>query len=56
MKVIPLTPNFVAEIQEIQLDRITDSEFEQLYAAWLQYAVLRIRNQALDDEQLQAFS
>ena len=36
MKVIPLTPNFVAEIQEIQLDRITDSEFERLYAAWLQ--------------------
>jgi taurine dioxygenase len=56
MKVIPLTPNFVAEIQEIQLDRITDSEFEQLYAAWLQYGVLRIRNQDLDDEQLQAFS
>ena len=56
MKVIPLTPNFVAEIQEIQLDRITDSEFERLHAAWLQYGVLRIRNQDLDDEQLQAFS
>ena len=56
MKVIPLTPNFVAEIQEVQLDRITDSEFERLYAAWLQYGVLRIRNQDLDDEQLQAFS
>ena len=56
MKVIPLTPNFVAEIQEIQLDRITDSEFERLYAAWLQYGVLRIRDQDLDDEQLQAFS
>ena len=25
MKVIPITPNFVAEIQEIQLDRITDA-------------------------------
>ena len=56
MNVIPLTPSFVAEIQEIQLDRITDSEFERLYAAWLQYGVLRIRNQDLDDEQLQAFS
>ena len=56
MNVIPLTPNFVAEIQEVQLDRITDSEFERLYAAWLQYGVLRIRNQDLDDEQLQAFS
>lgn len=56
MKVTPLTPNFVAEIQEIQLDRITDSEFERLYAAWLQYGVLRIRNQDLDDEQLKAFS
>ena len=56
MNVIPLTPSFVAEIQEIQLDRITDSEFELLYAAWLHYGVLRIRNQDLDDEQLQAFS
>jgi len=56
MNVIPLTPSFVAEIQEIQLDRITDSEFERLYAAWLHYGVLRIRNQDLDDEQLQAFS
>lgn len=56
MNVIPLTPSFVAEIQEIQLNRITDSEFELLYAAWLQYGVLRIRNQDLDDEQLQAFS
>ena len=56
MNVIPLTPSFVAEIQEIQLDRITGSEFELLYAAWLQYGVLRIRNQDLDDEQLQAFS
>ena len=33
-----------------------NTEFEQLYSAWLEYGVLRIRNQDLDDEQLQTFS
>ncbi|MGY8852903.1 MAG: TauD/TfdA dioxygenase family protein [Pseudomonadales bacterium] len=56
MKVTPLTPNFVAQIEEINLASITDAAFEQLYAAWLQFGVLRIRNQDLDDAQLQTFS
>ncbi len=56
MKVTPLTPNFVADIEDVNLATINDAEFEQLYSAWLEYGVLRIRNQDLDDEQLQTFS
>jgi taurine dioxygenase len=56
MKVTPVTANFVADIEDVNLDSINDAEFEQLYNAWLEYGVLRIRNQDLDDEQLQTFS
>lgn len=56
MKVTPITANFVADIEDVNLATINDTEFEQLYGAWLEYGVLRIRNQDLDDEQLQTFS
>lgn len=56
MKISALTANFVAEIEDINLSTINGSEFEQLYTAWLKYGVLRIRNQQLDDAQLQTFS
>jgi taurine dioxygenase len=56
MKVTPITANFVADIEDVNLATINDTEFEQLYSAWLEYGVLRIRNQDLDDEQLQTFS
>ncbi len=56
MKVTLITANFVADIEDVNLATINDTEFEQLYSAWLEYGVLRIRNQDLDDEQLQTFS
>ena len=56
MKVTPIAANFVADIEDVNLATINDTEFEQLYSAWLEYGVLRIRNQDLDDEQLQTFS
>ena len=56
MKVTPITANFVADIEDVNLATINDTEFEQLYSSWLEYGVLRIRNQDLDDEQLQTFS
>ena len=56
MKGTPITANFVADIEDGNLATINDTEFEQLYSAWLEYGVLRIRNQDLDDEQLQTFS
>lgn len=56
MKITPITPDFVAEISEIDINTITDNEFNELYAAWLKYSVIRIRNQPLDEESLQTFS
>ena len=56
MKVTLITANFVADIEDVNLATINDTDFEQLYSAWLEYGVLRIRNQDLDDEQLQTFS
>lgn len=43
----PLTPNFGAEVLGLDLSRITDREFEQVYAAWLKYHVLLFRGQDL---------
>jgi taurine dioxygenase len=56
MKITPITSDFVAEISEIDINTITDNEFNELYAAWLKYSVIRIRNQPLDEESLQTFS
>ena len=56
MNINPITPNFVADISDIDLRSITADKFEQLYDAWLTYGVLRFRGQRLDEDALQAFS
>ena len=56
IEVQPVKDGFVAEITEADVRYLSDEEFEQLYAAWLQYGVLRLRNQSIDEDQLQAFS
>ena len=56
MPVNPISENFVADISSVDLANITDYGFEEIYAAWLKYGVLRIRNQPLDTESLQSFS
>jgi taurine dioxygenase len=56
IEVQPVKDGFVAEITEADVRHLSDEEFEQLYAAWLQYGVLRLRNQSIDEDQLQAFS
>lgn len=48
--------SFVAEVMDVDLGRISDSEFRVLYKAWLEFGVLRIRGQSLSDEELQSFS
>jgi len=52
----PMTPTFVAEISGVDVRSITDAEFEQIYAAWLEFGVLRLRDQPLNEDELQAFS
>ena len=34
--------SFVAEAMDVDLGRISDSEFQVLYKAWLKFGVLRI--------------
>ena len=57
MRITPIVnPQFVADIDDIDLLTLSESEFEEIYQAWLHYGVLRFRNQALDDHALQQFS
>ncbi len=54
--VTPVTNDFVAEINGTNVRQLSDQDFEQIYAAWLTYGVLRLRDQRLDEDELQAFS
>jgi len=56
LQITPLTASFVADISGVTLGALTDVEFETIYQAWLDYGVLRFRNQPLNDAQLQSFS
>ena len=56
MEITPLTPIFAAEIEGVELAQIDDEEFDELYRAWVEYGVLRVRAQALGDLQLEAFN
>lgn len=56
LQIRPLTPKLGAEIQQLDVTRLDDSNFEQLYQAWLAHKVVFLRAQDLDLEQLQQFS
>jgi taurine dioxygenase len=45
-----------AEVDGIDLRRITDADFAAVYRAWLAHSVLLFRGQTLDDDDLIAFS
>ena len=45
-----------AEVDGIDLRRITDADFAAVYRAWLEHSVLLFRGQTLDDDSLIAFS
>ena len=56
MQVIPITGTFGADITGVSLGSLSDAWFEQIYGAWLEYGVLRFREQSLTKDDLQAFS
>ena len=56
MRVEQVGQSFVAEVMDVDLGRISDGEFRVLYKAWLEFGVLRIRGQSLNDGELQRFS
>jgi taurine dioxygenase len=56
MKINPINRDFVADVDGIDIGTISDEDFEAVYKAWLQFGVLRLHDQPLDEESLQQFS
>ena len=56
MKINPTNRDFVADVDGIDIGTISDEDFEAVYQAWLQFGVLRLHDQPLDEESLQQFS
>ena len=56
IKIKPVNTTFVAEVEGIDLRKLNSQDFETLYQAWLDFGVLRVRNQPLNEDELQAFS
>jgi taurine dioxygenase len=52
----PIHETFVADITALDAGHLSDAEFDEIYAAWLQFGVLRLRNQPVNENALQAFS
>ena len=56
MKINPINNHFVADVDGIDIGTLGDEDFEAVYQAWLQFGVLRLHDQPLDEESLQRFS
>ena len=56
IQVTPINLKFVADVIGVDLCSLTDVEFDLIYQAWLEYGVLRLRRQSLNEDDLQAFS
>ena len=48
--------SFGADIIDVDISTVGDAEFSDIYATWLDRAVLRIRGQSLDDDALMRFA
>ena len=51
-EVTPITANFGADIARVDLNTITDADFEFIYRTWLDYGVLRFRDQQLEQSRV----
>ena len=57
MEIIPLTTTkFAAEVHAFDADSFDEDAFQALYVAWLDYGVLRLRQQTFTDDGLMRFS
>ena len=56
IKIDPIKETFVADVDGVDVRAISAGEFDQLYQAWLHFGVLRLRQQPLSEDELQAFS
>ncbi len=55
-EVKPIKNGFVAEIDAVDVRDLSEEAFETIYTAWLDYGVLRLRGQHIDEDELQQFS
>ena len=55
-QITPINPTFVADVSDVDLRNITEDEFAQIYQAWLEFGVLRLRKQSVNEDELQVFS
>ena len=57
MEIHPFDGPLGADVTDVDLDAIEETDFERLYQGWLEYGVIRIRDQhSLDDAGLERFS
>jgi len=56
IRITPINATFVAEVSDVDLRNITEGEFVRIYQAWLEFGVLRLRQQSLSEGGLQTFS
>lgn len=56
MQITPLGEQLGAEVTGLDVTTLSDSDFETLYASWLEHLVLVVRGQSLDDAALTAFA
>lgn len=55
-RLVPLQRSFGAMVSDIKLSKISDATFEELYDAWLEYALLIFPRQFLSSEEQVAFA
>ena len=57
MRITPFANSPIgADVEEIDITSITATDFDQIYAAWLDHAILRFRDQHITDDELKDFS
>ncbi len=56
MEISPICAEFGARISGMDLAKISDADFERIYATWLTYGVLCFSDKAIDKDTLQSFS
>ncbi|MDE0037861.1 MAG: TauD/TfdA family dioxygenase [Gammaproteobacteria bacterium] len=56
LQIRPLPNDFAAEVTGLDASEVDGASFDALYSVWLRYPIVRLREQRLDDGQLQAFS
>jgi alpha-ketoglutarate-dependent taurine dioxygenase len=49
--IYPITPNFAAEIGDVDLTRLSDAEFAEIQSAFWKYAMLIFPGQSLTQDQ-----